>query len=158
MSLRQATLIAFMRDRPLETERPRHVETEELFYGGWEAACAYRDALDADALSQKQAKPKVNECYYCKLQKSTPIRFDKLDANICLDCIVSVMNELRAQRMNEKHQAHSNISCELENQRRIDALQYKIDTLMLEYCPDEMTVDQKLDWASHQRPAPNTDI
>lgn len=32
------------------------------------------------------------------------------------------------------------------------ALQAKIDALMLEYCPDEMTDEQRANWAAHQRP------
>lgn len=36
----------------------------------------------------------------------------------------------------------------------VHALQAKIDALMLEHCPDEMTDEQKADWAAHQRPAP----
>ena len=32
-----------------------------------------------------------------------------------------------------------------------DPLQYKIDELMLEYCPDEMTMNQIANWESHQR-------
>ena len=35
--------------------------------------------------------------------------------------------------------------------RRADALQAKIDSLMLEYCPDEMTEEQLTNWASCQR-------
>lgn len=35
-----------------------------------------------------------------------------------------------------------------------DALQAKIDALMLEYCPDEMTPEQLEGWARHQAPAP----
>lgn len=31
--------------------------------------------------------------------------------------------------------------------------QAKIDWLMLEYCPDEMTQEQKENWAAHQKPA-----
>jgi regulator of replication initiation timing len=46
----------------------------------------------------------------------------------------------------------------LSQQPSIDALQYKIDNLMLEYCPDEMTEDQKLNWEKHQIPSRNTDI
>jgi len=33
------------------------------------------------------------------------------------------------------------------------AMQYKIDMLMLEYCPEEMTQEQKDNWARHQKPA-----
>ena len=36
----------------------------------------------------------------------------------------------------------------------VNALQAKIDTLMLEHCPDEMSEEQKSEWAEHQRPAP----
>lgn len=35
-----------------------------------------------------------------------------------------------------------------------DAQQAKIDRLMLEHCPDEMTADQKEEWARHQQPLP----
>ena len=31
-------------------------------------------------------------------------------------------------------------------------LQAKIDQLMLEYCPDEMTQEQLAEWARHQKP------
>ena len=37
--------------------------------------------------------------------------------------------------------------------RRHDALQAKVDALMLEYCPDEMTAEQLEVWGAHQRPA-----
>lgn len=33
-----------------------------------------------------------------------------------------------------------------------DALQAKLDRLMLEYCPEEMTPEQLATWAKHQRP------
>ena len=32
------------------------------------------------------------------------------------------------------------------------SMQAKIDTLMLEYCPSEMTRDQRNEWAKHQTP------
>lgn len=31
--------------------------------------------------------------------------------------------------------------------------QARIDALMLEYCPEEMTPDQREEWARHQKPA-----
>ena len=34
----------------------------------------------------------------------------------------------------------------------MDARQARIDALMLEYCPDEMMVEQRANWAEHQRP------
>ena len=36
-----------------------------------------------------------------------------------------------------------------------DMQQAKIDRLMLEHCPDEMTQDQRADWAKHQRAVRN---
>lgn len=36
----------------------------------------------------------------------------------------------------------------------VEALQAKIDALMLEYCPDEMTPEQIANWERHQVPAP----
>lgn len=35
------------------------------------------------------------------------------------------------------------------------AKQAKIDALMLEYCPDEMTQEQLAEWAAHQKPSPD---
>jgi hypothetical protein len=34
---------------------------------------------------------------------------------------------------------------------KADGLQAKIDSLMLEYCPDEMSKSQVEEWAMHQR-------
>lgn len=45
----------------------------------------------------------------------------------------------------EKHRA-------LRAERERDALQAKLDALMLEHCPEEMTPEQKAEWAQHQRP------
>lgn len=36
--------------------------------------------------------------------------------------------------------------------KEIAWLQAKIDALMLEHCPDEMTDEQRENWAKHQRP------
>jgi hypothetical protein len=46
----------------------------------------------------------------------------------------------------------------LSQQPSIDALQYKIDNLMLEYCPDEMTKEQIANWEKHQIPSRNSDV
>ncbi len=40
-----------------------------------------------------------------------------------------------------------------EQAQRIAELEARIDELMLEYCPDEMTEEQKQNWAKHQAPA-----
>lgn len=40
----------------------------------------------------------------------------------------------------------------VRQQDKIAALEAKIDALMLEYCPDEMTKEQLGNWAAHQRP------
>ena len=32
------------------------------------------------------------------------------------------------------------------------ALQARVDELMLEYCPDEMSEEQKITWGEHQKP------
>lgn len=43
---------------------------------------------------------------------------------------------------------------EIERLRaQVDARQAKVDALMLEFCPDEMTDDQLDHWARHQQPA-----
>lgn len=36
---------------------------------------------------------------------------------------------------------------------RLEALEAKIDALMLEYCPDEMTPEQLENWGNHQTEA-----
>lgn len=38
-----------------------------------------------------------------------------------------------------------------------DCQQAKIDRLMLEWCPDEMTAEQLANWAAHQRPISDAD-
>jgi hypothetical protein len=37
-----------------------------------------------------------------------------------------------------------------EYERRLSAMQAKLDLLMLEYCPDEMTEEQLKSWGEHQ--------
>ena len=44
-----------------------------------------------------------------------------------------------------------------EAQREIDAIQAKLDRVMLEHCPDEMTEEQKKNWADAQRAVPDPD-
>lgn len=46
------------------------------------------------------------------------------------------------------------ISCKklVEVIRERNALQARVDELMLEYCPDEMTPEQRANWAAHQVP------
>ena len=41
----------------------------------------------------------------------------------------------------------------LSTLKLIDGKQAKIDSLMLEYCPDEMTEEQVTEWGRHQTPA-----
>lgn len=43
-------------------------------------------------------------------------------------------------------------------QKELASKQAKIDSLMLEYCPDEMTVEQTDEWARHQKPAGSASI
>lgn len=38
-------------------------------------------------------------------------------------------------------------------ERALHAAEARVDALMLEYCPEEMTLDQKARWAAHQKPA-----
>lgn len=44
----------------------------------------------------------------------------------------------------------------LNQARTIRAKQAEIDRLMLEYCPDEMTPEQKAEWAANQKPVDET--
>lgn len=45
------------------------------------------------------------------------------------------------------------LACAELFQKKLDAKQYHIDQLMLEYCPDEMMPEQIAGWGKHQRPA-----
>lgn len=38
--------------------------------------------------------------------------------------------------------------------KRVEKLEARIDTLMLEYCPDEMTEEQIANWEKHQKHSP----
>jgi len=39
----------------------------------------------------------------------------------------------------------------IEQKQQLAAAQARIDALMLEYCPDEMTKEQLVEWAKHQQ-------
>lgn len=53
---------------------------------------------------------------------------------------------LAAQEREAHEQAIAN------EQSRAEGLQAKLDALMFEYCPDEMTPEQIEEWGRHQRP------
>lgn len=59
------------------------------------------------------------------------------------DCIRSISNTLLKQFF--------------EQQVIINSKQAKIDALMLEYCPDEMTPEQLEEWEKHQHVVPKSD-
>jgi hypothetical protein len=44
-----------------------------------------------------------------------------------------------------------------EARAHIRELEAKVDALMLEYCPDEMTPEQRQRWAAHQQPVDRRD-
>ncbi len=46
----------------------------------------------------------------------------------------------------------------LEHMKLLGAAQAKIDALMLEYCPDEMTEEQMANWERHQVPATDEEM
>ncbi len=48
-----------------------------------------------------------------------------------------------------EYNLHEDILCLKED---LEEKQAKIDSLMLEYCPNEMTKAQKDNWAKHQKP------
>ena len=47
------------------------------------------------------------------------------------------------------------VKTEIRTHSELKALEARIDQLMLEYCPDEMTSEQKTNWAEHQVPVKN---
>lgn len=49
---------------------------------------------------------------------------------------------------------YSNLArCYVDSVRRSHDLQALIDSLMMEYCPQEMSVEQIVNWSNNQRPA-----
>ena len=72
--------------------------------------------------------------------------------------------QARLRRYKERNEAADRIeadACRIEELERrnaeleaaLNAKQAEIDRLMLEYCPDEMTIEQVKEWERHQRPA-----
>lgn len=45
-----------------------------------------------------------------------------------------------------------------EEMRKRDAAEAKLDAIMLEYCPEEMTKEQKIRWAQHQKPISKSEM
>lgn len=67
---------------------------------------------------------------------------------------------LRTTNKNARDAIQAGITINVELQAEVErlcaqvaALQARVDALMLEFCPDEMTEEQKETWARHQRPA-----
>lgn len=71
----------------------------------------------------------------------------RMDAPLCGTMAIQDY-EIRALL---KHFLSTGTASESET-RTIEAMQAKIDSLMLQYCPDEMTEEQKAKWAAHQKP------
>ena len=42
--------------------------------------------------------------------------------------------------------------------RTIGSMQAKIDSLMIEFCPEDMTREQWAEWGRHQRPVKDSDF
>jgi hypothetical protein len=82
-----------------------------------------------------------------KLKTMLEWREDGHDGIYCRDETISAL-EARRDRNTEKYIAA--LDC-------INELELRIDNLMLEYCPDEMTEEQKDNWAAHQVPADKQD-
>jgi hypothetical protein len=62
-----------------------------------------------------------------------------------IDQIMRMLEGLRTQR-------EKDFQKRLKLERTVNSQQAKIDRLMLEYCPDEMTDEQLVEWAKHQKP------
>ena len=84
-------------------------------------------------------------------------RFHTLRASISDDLSASLeraLNKSRHEREAVQEELKSTTAMFNRLAKTLDAKQAKIDSLMLEFCPDEMTEEQKAEWASHRRPAP----
>lgn len=45
-----------------------------------------------------------------------------------------------------------------EQDKKLETLQAKLDAVMLEYCPEDMTQEQVDNWARHQRPVSKAEM
>ena len=61
-------------------------------------------------------------------------------------------DHLRQRLMLAEHHAAKIEAFAFSVAAKADAIQARLDALMLEYCPEEMTEAQKANWARHQRP------
>ena len=66
----------------------------------------------------------------------------------CIHCIT----EWCKDRVREARTERDELSTKLA------AAQARIDELMLEFCPDEMTPEQLANWAAHQRAVPESEL
>ena len=62
--------------------------------------------------------------------------------------MIECKGALSAKETAEHYRAHADALEETER------LQARVDALMLEYCPDEMTPEQLAEWEKHQRAVP----
>lgn len=95
--------------------------------------------------------------------------YKRLSSEECMKLAIEGWNEAhrdtreqaaaQAQLEKDKHSYNLNMErmhdrcAELEEE--VEAAQAKIDALMLEYCPDDMTKEQIEEWERHQEPAPS---
>lgn len=101
------------------------------------------------------------------------------DDSLCYDLIAEMDNPPEASTTLNEAESHAHICAKLAEEHKHDAVlfaaltdaaaiirdlrnavaakQARIDALMLEYCPDEMTPEQVAEWARHQQPARSTD-
>ena len=97
--------------------------------------------------------------YANALDKLSHLRFhlnelvEQMDSNARLDRALGVENQYQTSKVNAAKiaikDANKFFSGEVPAESHA-SLQAKIDALMLEYCPDEMTKEQMDNWASHQ--------
>lgn len=61
-------------------------------------------------------------------------------------------DHLRQRLMLAEHHAATMEAFAFSVAEKADAIQARLDALMLEFCPEEMTEAQKANWARHQKP------
>lgn len=67
--------------------------------------------------------------------------------------IIHRLNALANYEHDDLSIGHEAAETIIDFRAQVAALQARVDALMLEYCPDEMTEEQLENWARHQRPA-----
>lgn len=67
----------------------------------------------------------------------------------------AALNWYRNELTDAKHDIERALQSITTLEKELQAKQAEVDRLMLEYCPDQMSVEQIVNWSNHQRALEN---